>query len=192
MEPGPKILLVEDEPILSELLTEALTDKGFAVHAAPNADGALKHLRSGADVDIMFTDIDLGAGMDGAQLACIARQMRPQLPIIYASGRRSLGEFRNGAGFDLSAQALHAEAGRRDDRAVPRRQARGLASYWTDSIHVSTVLVAPCCHQTSAMPLPSVSPIPIGCHPGGCKPSSTLPAQWLSCTFHRSTSSWPG
>ena len=73
MEPGPKVLLVEDEPMLSELLTEALTDKGFAVHAAPNADGALEHLRSGADVDIMFTDIDLGAGMDGAQLACIAR-----------------------------------------------------------------------------------------------------------------------
>ena len=50
---------------------------------------------SGADVDIMFTDIDLGAGMDGAQLACIARQLRPKLPIIYASGRRSLSDFRS-------------------------------------------------------------------------------------------------
>jgi DNA-binding response OmpR family regulator len=94
MEPGPKVLLVEDEPMLSELLTEALTDKGFAVHAAPNADGALRHLRSGADVDILFTDIDLGDGIDGAQLARIAREMRPRLPIIYASGRRSMGEFR--------------------------------------------------------------------------------------------------
>jgi CheY-like chemotaxis protein len=94
MEPGTKVLLVEDEPMLSELLTEALTDKGFAVHAAPNADGALRHLMSGAEVDIMFTDIDLGEGMDGAQLACIARQMRPELPVIYASGRRSMGDFR--------------------------------------------------------------------------------------------------
>ena len=92
MEPGPKVLLVEDEPMLSELLTEALTDKGFAVHAAPNADGALQHLRSGADVDILFTDIDLGDGIDGAQLARIAREMRPRLPIIYASGRRRLAE----------------------------------------------------------------------------------------------------
>jgi len=32
--------------------------------------------------------------MDGAQLARIAREIRPMLPIIYASGRRSLGDFR--------------------------------------------------------------------------------------------------
>jgi DNA-binding NtrC family response regulator len=94
MEPAAKVLLVEDEPMLSELLTEALTDKGFAVHAAPDADGALAYLRSAADIDIMFTDIDLGEGMDGAQLACIARLLRPMLPVIYASGRRSMGEFR--------------------------------------------------------------------------------------------------
>jgi DNA-binding response OmpR family regulator len=94
MEPGPKVLLVEDEPMLSELLTEALTDKGFAVHAAPDAMRALEHLLSGADIDIMLTDIDLGEGMDGAQLARIARELRPKLPIIYASGRRSLGDFR--------------------------------------------------------------------------------------------------
>jgi DNA-binding response OmpR family regulator len=93
MEPAPKVLLVEDEPMLSELLTEALTDKGFAVHAAPDADCALKLLRSGADVDILFTDIDLGDGMDGAQLARAARELRPALPVIYASGRRSMGEF---------------------------------------------------------------------------------------------------
>jgi|SRR5690242_5282193 DNA-binding response OmpR family regulator len=94
MEPGPKVLLVEDEPMLSELLTEALTDKGFCVHAAPDADGALAHLLSGAQVDIMLTDIDLGEGMDGAHLARVARELRPKLPIIYASGRRTMGDFR--------------------------------------------------------------------------------------------------
>jgi DNA-binding response OmpR family regulator len=94
MEPGPKVLLVEDEPMLSELLTEALTDKGFCVHAAPDADGALAHLLSGAQVDIMLTDIDLGEGMDGAHLARVARELRPMLPIIYASGRRTMGDFR--------------------------------------------------------------------------------------------------
>ena len=39
----------------------------------------MRHLRSGADVDIMFTDIDLGEGMDGAQLACVARETAPLL-----------------------------------------------------------------------------------------------------------------
>ena len=84
------ILFVEDEPLLGELMTEALTDKGFEVQAVPDAGGALRYLLSGAEVDVLFTDIDLGDGMDGAQLAKLAREMRPGLPIVYASGRRGM------------------------------------------------------------------------------------------------------
>jgi CheY-like chemotaxis protein len=87
------ILLVEDEPLLGLLMTEALTDKGFAVHAATDAGGALRYLESGADIDLLFTDIDLGAGMDGAELAKRARDLRPSLPVVYASGRRSMDQF---------------------------------------------------------------------------------------------------
>jgi CheY-like chemotaxis protein len=86
------ILFVEDEPLLGELMTEALTDKGFEVQAVPDAGCALRYLLSGADVDVLFTDIDLGDGMDGAQLAKLAREMRPKLPVVYASGRRSMAE----------------------------------------------------------------------------------------------------
>jgi DNA-binding NtrC family response regulator len=93
MKKEPAVLLVEDEPLLGELLTEALTDQGFDVHAAPDAGDALRHLLSGADVDILFTDIDLGAGMDGATLAQLAHEMRPRLPIVYTSGRRSPDQF---------------------------------------------------------------------------------------------------
>ena len=81
------ILFVEDEPLLGELMSDALTDRGFTVHVAPNADDALKHLRSRLDIDVLITDIDLGAGMDGAALAELARALRPSLPIVYASGR---------------------------------------------------------------------------------------------------------
>ena len=38
-------------------------------------------------------DIDLGEGMDGAQLAKLAREMRPKLPVVYASGRRTMEQF---------------------------------------------------------------------------------------------------
>ena len=92
MKKEPAVLLVEDEPLLGELMTEALTDQGFEVHAAPDAGHALRYLLSGADVDILFTDIDLGSGMDGAALAKLARDLRPQLPIVYTSGRRSMGD----------------------------------------------------------------------------------------------------
>jgi CheY-like chemotaxis protein len=94
MKARPKVvLLVEDEPLLGELMTEALTDKGFAVVASTDAGGALRHLLSGADCDVLFTDIDLGEGMDGATLARLVHAMRPALPILYTSGRRSLDEF---------------------------------------------------------------------------------------------------
>jgi two-component system, response regulator PdtaR len=87
------ILFVEDEPLLGELMTEALTDKGYTVEVAPSASHALRYLLSGGEVDILFTDIDLGDGMDGAKLAQIAREMRPELPVVYASGRRSMEQF---------------------------------------------------------------------------------------------------
>jgi CheY-like chemotaxis protein len=90
MKPEPRtILFVEDEPLLGELMTEALTDKGFEVEVAADAGHALRYLLTGAEVDILFTDIDLGDGMDGTALARLAREMRPDLPVVYASGRRS-------------------------------------------------------------------------------------------------------
>ena len=90
---GKSILFVEDEPLLGELMVDALADKGFAVTVVPDAGGALRYLLSGAQADVLFTDIDLGSGMDGAELAQLVHQMRPKLPIVYASGRRSLNEF---------------------------------------------------------------------------------------------------
>jgi DNA-binding response OmpR family regulator len=94
MKQDPRaILFVEDEPLLGELMSDALTDRGFTVHVAPNADDALDHLRSGADIDVLITDIDLGEGMDGAALAERARELRPSLPVVYASGRcRSINQ----------------------------------------------------------------------------------------------------
>jgi CheY-like chemotaxis protein len=88
MDKEPRhILFVEDEPLLGELMCDALSSRGFAVHVAPNADDALRYLRSGARIDVLITDIDLGDGMDGAMLAALARALRPSLPVVYASGR---------------------------------------------------------------------------------------------------------
>lgn len=84
-----RILFVEDEPLLGELMCEALSDKGFEVHVSPDAVDALHHLMSGGHADVLFTDIDLGAGMDGTELAKVIREIKPTLPVVYASGRRS-------------------------------------------------------------------------------------------------------
>jgi CheY-like chemotaxis protein len=86
------VLVVEDEELISELISDALHEQGYRVHAVANADDALRYLRAGAPVDLLFTDINLPGEMDGAILAQHARDMRPDLPIVFASGRWSLLE----------------------------------------------------------------------------------------------------
>jgi CheY-like chemotaxis protein len=83
------ILLVEDEVLISDLVADALCESGFTVHAETDAEAALRYLESGAEVDILFTDINLAGRMDGTVLAKKVRAQRPDLPIVYCSGRYS-------------------------------------------------------------------------------------------------------
>jgi CheY-like chemotaxis protein len=81
-----RVLLVEDEFLISEWAAEALSEQGFIVRAVTNAADALRYLVS-APVDVLFTDINLAGGMDGATLAHRARELLPHLPVVYASAR---------------------------------------------------------------------------------------------------------
>jgi CheY-like chemotaxis protein len=80
-----RLLLVEDEFLISEMVAEDLSEQGFVVRAVANGPDALSHLASAA-VDILFTDVNLPGGMDGMTLARRAREMQPDLPVVYASG----------------------------------------------------------------------------------------------------------
>ena len=84
-----RVLLVEDECLISECVAETLEEQGFTVRAVTNAADALMHLRS-SPVDALFTDINLRGGMDGAVLARRARDLLPDLPVVYASGRSGM------------------------------------------------------------------------------------------------------
>ena len=86
-----RVLIVEDEFFIAEWVAESLSDLGFAVEIASNARDALRFLQS-ASVDVLFTDINLPGGMDGAALARQARQLLPELPVIYASARITMLE----------------------------------------------------------------------------------------------------
>jgi CheY-like chemotaxis protein len=86
------VLLVEDEVMISNLVADCLIESGFSVREAATADEALRYIKSGADVDVLFTDINLPGGMNGAELAERARELRPEMPIVYVSGRYKLSE----------------------------------------------------------------------------------------------------
>lgn len=82
------VLVVEDELMISSLVSEALGEVGFDVHAVQDAEQALRYLDADPNVDVLFTDINL-PGMDGSRLAEHVRRRRPELPIVYCSGRYS-------------------------------------------------------------------------------------------------------
>jgi DNA-binding response OmpR family regulator len=83
------VLVVEDEILVNEWVTQSLAEQGFAVQSVTNAADALGHLRSDP-VDVLFTDINLPGKMDGAALARRARELLPNLPVIYASSRATM------------------------------------------------------------------------------------------------------
>jgi CheY-like chemotaxis protein len=83
---GATVLVVEDEALISEVVRDALTDNGFAVHLADSGDAALRYLEGGHAIDVLFTDINLPGSIDGTELANRARELQPELPVIYTSG----------------------------------------------------------------------------------------------------------
>jgi CheY-like chemotaxis protein len=84
---SPTVLLVEDEPLISQLVADWLSDHGFAVREATSGAEALAYLDGGGEVDVLFTDINLLGGIDGTELAKRVRARRPDLPVVYTSGR---------------------------------------------------------------------------------------------------------
>jgi CheY-like chemotaxis protein len=81
------VLLVEDEVLISTLVADTLSENGFEVHEATTADEALRYIEAGGAVDVLFTDVNLPGSMDGRELAARVRAWRPELPVVYASGR---------------------------------------------------------------------------------------------------------
>ena len=66
-----------------------------------------------APVDVLFTDINLPGGMDGVVLARRARELLPELPVVYASGRvNMLDAAAVRTGLDFCREALCAGLGR--------------------------------------------------------------------------------
>ncbi|MBV9538537.1 MAG: response regulator, partial [Acidisphaera sp.] len=82
---GQLVLVVEDDPSVRLLIRDALEELSYHVLEAAEADTALPILRSDRSIRLMISDVGL-PGMNGRQLAEIARQHRPDLPILFVTG----------------------------------------------------------------------------------------------------------
>ena len=81
-----RILVVEDEALICVDTAETLEHQGFEVHVALSGEDALRRLRGGLAIDILFTDINLAGPMTGETLAELARELLPHLTVVYTSG----------------------------------------------------------------------------------------------------------
>ena len=81
------LLLVEDDELVRLTAAMMLEDLGFAVSEASTGEAALDLLHGGLNVDMLVTDIDLGAGINGLQLADQVQTLRPRLPVVFVTGR---------------------------------------------------------------------------------------------------------
>lgn len=82
----PCVLFVDDEVLISMVMSDALEGAGYQVECAANAAEA-QALMGQRAYAALITDIDLGGGPDGFELAHRARADRADLGVIYISGR---------------------------------------------------------------------------------------------------------
>ncbi len=82
---GETVLIVEDDPAVRVLVSEVLSELGYAFVQAGDAASAVPILESGQRIDLMISDVGL-PGMNGRQLAEIGRQLRPGLKVLFITG----------------------------------------------------------------------------------------------------------
>jgi CheY-like chemotaxis protein len=86
MRGSESILVVEDEAAVRDIAVTFLRSLGYAVIATADAVTGLEQLSQRADIDMLFSDVVLGTGMTGVELAHEARRRRPGLPVLLTSG----------------------------------------------------------------------------------------------------------
>ncbi|MDJ0388410.1 PAS domain S-box protein [Roseomonas sp. E05] len=85
-EGGKRVLVVDDEPTVRMLASEVLKELGHAAVEATNAASGLQMLQSDPGIDLLVTDVGLPGGMNGRQLADAARQIHPELRVLFITG----------------------------------------------------------------------------------------------------------
>jgi DNA-binding response OmpR family regulator len=84
-----RVLVVEDEPEVCELISDYLQAEGFEPSCVRSDEEAVRVLRGAAQLACMIVDVNLGRGATGFDVARAARRLAPQLPVVFVSGQTS-------------------------------------------------------------------------------------------------------
>ena len=101
IQPGARVLVVEDDNALQEAILDTLELAGFSVFTADSAEQALTELAGQQrQVDMVISDVNM-SGMDGHELLAAIKQQRPWLPVLLITAYGTI---------DRSVQAMQAGA----------------------------------------------------------------------------------
>jgi PAS domain S-box-containing protein len=110
---GETILIVDDDEAVRMLVTEVLQELGYGAIEAADGTSGLNVLQSNARIDLLITDVGLPGGMNGRQIADVARVHRPGLKVLFITGYAENAVVRNGfleAGMQIMVKPFTMEA----------------------------------------------------------------------------------
>ena len=81
------VFVVDDEASIQHILQDALEEGGFTVATASSAEQAIAMLNAeGMAYNALVTDVNLGSKLTGWDVAKRARELLPELPVVYMTG----------------------------------------------------------------------------------------------------------
>ena len=84
------VLIAEDQAEIGDILSDSFKDGGYDVLLAATAEEALAALDArGQEVRALVTDIKLGSSTTGWDVARHARELKPEMPVVYMTGSES-------------------------------------------------------------------------------------------------------
>ena len=86
------ILVAEDEILVRLDISDYFRSKGFSVLEVSNAEDAMRILKSGEPISLVFTDIRMPGALDGLDLARYVKKHHPDIGILITSGHAMPGD----------------------------------------------------------------------------------------------------
>lgn len=83
---GETVLVIDDEETIRMLVTRVLEDLGYVALQAEDGRSGLKIIESPRRIDLLITDVGLPGGLNGRQLADLARVTRPDMKVLFITG----------------------------------------------------------------------------------------------------------
>lgn len=117
------ILVVEDSALIRLSAVDLVRSAGYEALEARDADEAIRILESRADINLVFTDVQMPGTMDGIKLAHYIRDRWPPVKLIVASGNAIIKESNLPAGSRFFAKPSRT-------RSNPQNTANPMGRRW--------------------------------------------------------------